>query len=147
MTVRHVCFPTTVTPVPCCFSVVIGLRRIVTETQDRWIVKSFLSKAGYTWRVWDFAATVLPPNGTDQRLSHCSLPLCLRSEYAHRSAADLDRVRSRCPAPSSMAPTISLPWPWPPIMLKGTKIQNKQGPEHRSGVAFTSHCSRHQSRR
>ncbi|XP_049571886.1 CTD small phosphatase-like protein isoform X1 [Orcinus orca] len=40
---------------------------------------------GYPWSCLGifFAATVLPPNGIDQRLLHCSLPLCLRSESAH----------------------------------------------------------------
>lgn len=37
--------------------------------------------------------TALPPNGTDQRLLHCSLPLCLCSEYAHCESAGLHRFR------------------------------------------------------
>lgn len=101
------------------------------------------------------AATALPPNGTDQRLLHCSLPLCLCSEFAHahRYTAGLDRVRNRCPARPIKHGTNRLP----SLALatknaeghKGVflinKLINNKGPEQRSGVASTSHRSQHQS--
>lgn len=50
-----------------------------------WFLNLSFPKAGYTWSCLGifFAATALPPNGIDQRLLHCSLPLCLCSESAH----------------------------------------------------------------
>lgn len=123
---HHVTSAFTLLPYFCVFfHSVIGFGRTVTRNPKTlgyiYFLKACLliffkdlsfPKAGYTWSCLGifFAATALPPNGIDQRLLHCSLPLCLCSEYAHCYATNLDRVRNRCPTPWQTAPPVSLPW-------------------------------------
>uniref|UniRef100_A0A671G2G6 protein-serine/threonine phosphatase n=1 Tax=Rhinolophus ferrumequinum TaxID=59479 RepID=A0A671G2G6_RHIFE len=81
---------------------------------------------GYTWSCLGifFAATALPPNGMDQRLLHCSLPLCLCSESAHCSAAHSDGLTITGVPPTAASPIVPLPWHWP---WEFRKVQRQQG--------------------
>lgn len=113
-----------------CRHSVIGLGRTVTRNPKTLGSLSLsFPKAGSPWSYLGifFAATALPPNGIDQRLSHCSLPLCLYAQNPLTAKLQTwtGSERSRCSALLHTAPTVSLPWPWPPGMLKGAKAKKR----------------------
>lgn len=118
------------------FSFVVVWGRAVTRNSNPWIVKkekicllifkSFLSKSWIHMELFGdfFAATALPPNGMDQRLLHCSLPLCLCSESAHCSAAHSDGLTITGVPPTTASPIVPLLWHWP---WEFRKVQRQQG--------------------
>lgn len=106
-----------------CFLDVVSDRTVQRSPSNPWIKKKFFfddfsifpfwKLDGHTRNCWGifFAAIALPPNGLDQRLSHCSLPLCLCSESAHCKTANPDPgSETVVSSPLQASPTVSLPW-------------------------------------
>lgn len=99
----------------------------------------------------EFAAPVLlSPNGNDQRLLHCSLATVPMLRRRSPLSCRLRQGQKQVSQPIKHGTVL---WTQPvPRILKGTTVKKKkqnktEGPKHHSGVAFTLHCSQHQSLR